>query len=152
MRDALNATGRHMMYSTELFHADPSTRSINHLTRVGTDVRGTFASIMGEVDSSNKYASIAAPGYFNDMDCLEIGIKHDTGAGLTEVEEWTHMALWSMMAAPLIAGNDLRRMTQSTLDILTWKQALGVNQDPLGIQATMCLDPRSPKPGRLAIC
>ena len=68
------------------------------------------------------------------------------------MEEWTHMALWSMMAAPLIAGNDLRRMTQSTLDILTWKQALGVNQDPLGIQATMCLDPRSPKPGRLAIC
>ena len=78
MRDALNSTGRPILYSTELFHADPSTRLINHLTRVGSDVRGTFESIMNEVDSSAPFAALAAPGYFNDMDCLEVGIRHDT--------------------------------------------------------------------------
>ena len=48
------------------------------------------------------------------------------------------MALWAMMASPLMAGNDLRHMTNETLAILTWKQAIEINQDPLGIQATEC--------------
>ena len=106
MRDALNSTGRPILYSTELFGVDPETRSINHLTRVGSDVRATFPSILNEVDSSIKYASLAAPGYYNDMDCLEVGMKHDTGSGLTPVEEWTHMALWAIFASPLMAGNE----------------------------------------------
>ena len=138
MRDALNKTGRKMVYSTELFSADPETRGINHLTRVGTDVRANFKSILGEVDASARFASLAAPGYFNDMDCLEVGMKHDTGSGMTPVEERTHMALWSMFASPLMAGNDLRQMSKQTLEILTWRQAIAVNQDVLGIQATRC--------------
>ena len=138
MRDELNITGRKIVYSTELFSADPSTRDINHLTRVGTDVRANFKSILGEVDASARFASVASPGYFNDMDCLEVGMKHDTGSGMSPVEERTHMALWSMFSSPLMAGNDLRQMDKQTLEILTWRQAIAINQDVLGIQATQC--------------
>ena len=82
------------------------------------DVRANFKSILGEVDASARFASLAAPGYFNDMDCLEVGMKHDTGSGMTPVEERTHMALWSMFASPLMAGNDLRQMSKPGLQNL----------------------------------
>jgi alpha-galactosidase len=63
---------------------------------------------------------------------LEVG-----NGGMTEVEYRTHFSMWAFMAAPLIAGNDLRNMSQSTRDILTAPEVIAVNQDALGIQGTL---------------
>ena len=71
----------------------------------------------------------AGPGHWNDPDMLIVGMP-----GLSEAQNRTFFSLWCMMAAPLMAGNDLRGMTPATIQILTNQEAIAVNQDPLGIQ------------------
>jgi alpha-galactosidase len=58
----------------------------------------------------------------------------EVGNGMAEPEDRAHFSLWCMMAAPLIAGNDLRSMSQATLHILSQKELVAIDQDPLGIQ------------------
>jgi alpha-galactosidase len=72
----------------------------------------------------------AGPGHWNDPDMLEIG-----NGGMSDTEYRTHMSLWSLLAAPLLAGNDLRSITPEILGILTNKEVIAVDQDPLGKQA-----------------
>jgi alpha-galactosidase len=66
---------------------------------------------------------------WNDPDMLEIG-----NGGMTTAEYRTHMSLWSMLAAPLIAGNDLRNIPPQILEILTNKEVIAIDQDKLGKQ------------------
>jgi len=70
----------------------------------------------------------SGPDHFNDFDMLEVG------NGMTYAEDKSHFALWCMLASPLIAGNDFRTMTKATLDLLTNKELIAINQDELGIQ------------------
>ncbi len=74
--------------------------------------------------------SFAGPGHWNDPDMLEVG-----NGGMTDTEYRSHFSLWAILAAPLIAGNDLRSMRPEIHDILTNKEVIAVNQDPLGQQA-----------------
>jgi alpha-galactosidase len=69
------------------------------------------------------------PGHWNDPDMLEIG-----NGGMNDDEYKTHMSLWSILAAPLLAGNDLRNMTPAILEILTNREVIAVNQDKDGKQ------------------
>ena len=71
-------------------------------------------------------ASYATPGHWNDPDMLEIG-----NGGMTADEYRTHMSLWSLLAAPLIAGNDVANMTEETKSILMNKDVIEIDQDPL---------------------
>jgi len=71
--------------------------------------------------------SYAGPGHWNDPDMLEVG-----NGGMSTTEYRSHFSLWAMLAAPLIAGNDLRNMTPEIRDILTNKEVIAVDQDPLG--------------------
>jgi alpha-galactosidase len=71
--------------------------------------------------------SFAGPGHWNDPDMLEVG-----NGGMTTNEYRSHFSLWAMLAAPLIAGNDLRDMKPEIQEILTNKEVIAVNQDPLG--------------------
>src|SRR5581483_323704 len=71
--------------------------------------------------------SYAGPGHWNDPDMLEVG-----NGGMTTIEYRSHFSLWAILAAPLIAGNDLRNMSPETHDILTNKEVIAVDQDPLG--------------------
>ena len=71
----------------------------------------------------------AGPGHWNDPDMLEIG-----NGGMSDTEYKTHMSLWCILGAPLLAGNDLRDMKPGILDILTNKEAIAVDQDRLGTQ------------------
>src|SRR5260370_1765467 len=64
--------------------------------------------------SQNGLESFAGPGQWNDPDMLEVG-----NGGMDRDEYRTHMALWAILAAPLLAGNDLRNMSQETKDMLT---------------------------------
>jgi len=71
----------------------------------------------------------AAPGHWNDPDMLEIG-----NGKMTTDEYRTHMSLWVLLAAPLIAGNDLSKMSDDAKSILMNKAAIAIDQDPLGKQ------------------
>lgn len=79
--------------------------------------------------AQNGLESFAGPGHWNDPDMLEIG-----NGGMSHDEYITHMSLWVILAAPLLAGNDLSTMTSETLNILTNKEAIAVDQDPKGVQ------------------
>jgi len=77
----------------------------------------------------------AGPGHWNDPDMLEVG-----NGGMTSDEYKTHFTMWAMLAAPLMAGNDLRNMDQSTKEILTNADVIAINQDKMGQQATKFMD------------
>jgi alpha-galactosidase len=81
------------------------------------------------VDENEPLYSYAGPGHWNDPDMLEVG-----NGGMTTTEYRSHFSLWALMAAPLIAGNDLRSMTPEIHDILTNNEVIAIDQDPLGRQ------------------
>ena len=138
MGDALLATGRPIVYSLCQYGrldvwkwgADVGGNS----WRTTGDIKDTWESMSNIGFRQDVLASYAKPGHFNDPDMLEIG-----NGGMTDDEYRTHMSLWAMLAAPLLAGNDLRTMSLETLAILTNKEVIKVDQDPLGTQATRAL-------------
>ncbi|NLR79409.1 glycoside hydrolase family 27 protein [Chitinophaga eiseniae] len=85
-------------------------------------------SVMRIADLQDTLRKYAGPDHWNDPDMLEIG------NGMTYEEDKTHFSLWAMMAAPLMAGNDIRKMSPQTKEILTNKSIIAIDQDPLGIQ------------------
>lgn len=87
---------------------------------------GEFLSIMDIAEENNKYAAKAGQGYWNDPDMLVIGDEH-----LSLEEQKAHFALWCIMTAPLMLGNDLRNMKNETTEIILNKIAIAINQDPL---------------------
>ena len=80
------------------------------------------------LDKQEGLRQYAGPGHWNDPDMLEVG------NGMVENEDRAHFSMWAMLAAPLIAGNDIRKMSASTKAILTDKDVIAVNQDKAGIQ------------------
>jgi alpha-galactosidase len=83
--------------------------------------------VTGILDQQVGLASYAGPGHWNDPDMLEVG-----NGGMTDTEYRSHFSLWAILAAPLIAGNDLRDMRLEIHDILTNKEVIAVDQDALG--------------------
>jgi len=71
----------------------------------------------------------AGPGHWNDPDMLQVG-----NGGMTVNEDRAHFSMWCMLAAPLMAGNDLKNMSSQTHDILTNIDAIDIDQDTKGIQ------------------
>lgn len=105
-------------------------------------------SIMQILDINAPLAEYASPGHWNDIDMLVVGIKANPDAvvntagamGCSDGEYRSHMSLWCLMAAPLLAGNDIRSMTRGTKDILMNSEIIAMNQDPLGKQAKRIRD------------
>ena len=83
--------------------------------------------VLAIIDQQVGLQSYAGPGHWNDPDMLEVG-----NGGMTTTEYRSHFSLWAILAAPLIAGNDLRNMTPETQEILTNKEVIAVDQDPMG--------------------
>jgi alpha-galactosidase len=81
------------------------------------------------IDLEADLRKYAGPGHWNDPDMLEVG------NGMKEGEDRAHFSMWCMLAAPLIAGNDIRKISAATRNILTNKDAIAINQDALGVQA-----------------
>lgn len=104
--------------------------SAGNLWRTTGDIEAKWKSVMHIYEQNVGLYEYAGPGGFNDPDMLEVG-----NGELTRDENVAHFALWCMMAAPLILGNDIRVMPQEVLDIVTNKHLIGINQDPLGKQA-----------------
>jgi alpha-galactosidase len=105
-----------------------------NLWRTTGDIRDTWDSMTGIGFRQNELAEYATSGHWNDPDMLEIG-----NGGMTGAEYKTHLSLWAMLAAPLLAGNDLRQMSPETLAILTNREVIAVDQDKLGKQGTRAL-------------
>jgi alpha-galactosidase len=77
----------------------------------------------------------AGPGHWNDADMLEVG-----NGGLSPGETRAHFSMWALFASPLMAGNDVRHTPKDVLDVLTNREVIAVNQDPLGIQGRRVRD------------
>lgn len=133
MRDALYKAGRPIVFSLcEWGTAKPWewAGEVGHLWRTTGDIVDRWDAMMDIFDQQKELAKYAGPGKWNDPDMLEVG-----NGGMTDEEYKTHFSLWCMLAAPLMAGNDLRDMSQETLAILTNHEMIAVNQDTLGKQA-----------------
>jgi alpha-galactosidase len=93
-------------------------------------VRTYSLGVMNIVDKNAELYPFSKPGHWNDPDMLEVG-----NGGMSTEEYRSHFSLWAMLAAPLIAGNDIANMDADTKSILTNKEVIAVDQDPLGQQA-----------------
>jgi alpha-galactosidase len=117
MASALQATGRPMVYSLcEYGRGGVETWGAavgGNLWRTTTDISDSWDSMINNIESQMPTAPYAGPGHWNDPDMLEIG-----NGGMTDDEYRTHMSLWALSAAPLLAGNDVRNMSASTMSIL----------------------------------
>jgi alpha-galactosidase len=136
LRDALRAAGRPIVFSLCSWGEGEPWKwaaSVGNLWRTTGDICGPgkadWANAMKITAANEKLYTAARPGHWNDPDMMISGMN-----GLSETQNRSFFSLWCMMAAPLMAGNDLRRMTPSTVRILTNPEAIGINQDPLGIQ------------------
>lgn len=92
--------------------------------RISGDIEANFNSIMRIIDINANLARYSSPGHYNDMDMLQVG------RGMTYEEDKTHFSMWCMLNSPLLAGNDLRTMSKKTIEILTNKEIIALNQDP----------------------
>ena len=133
MHDALKKTGRPIVLSlceygwNKVWEWGPSVGG--NLWRTTGDISDQYR-VMADIGfSQNGLEKFARPGHWNDPDMLEVG-----NDGMNEDEYRTHMSLWAILAAPLIAGNDLTRMTPFTVELLTNREVIAVDQDPLGKQ------------------
>lgn len=133
MGEALRETGRDIVYSlcqyglADVWEWGPLVGG--NLWRTTGDIADDWRTVSWIGFAQNDLAPFARPGHWNDPDMLEVG-----NGGLTDVEYRTHMSLWALLAAPLLAGNDLRKMTPETIAILTHPEVIAIDQDPLGRQ------------------
>lgn len=148
MRDAIRSAGRPMLFSMcEWGDNKPWewATEVGHSWRTTGDIyacwdcefsHGSWSSlgVLRILDKQAGLRKYAGPGHWNDMDMLEVGM------GMTEDEDRAHFAIWAMMASPLILGNDLRSMPESTRRILSNKDVIAINQDKAGIQAWKFMD------------
>jgi len=100
-----------------------------NLWRTTGDISDNWKSMSEIGFNQSRLASYAAPGHWNDPDMLEIG-----NGGMSATEYRTHFSLWCMLAAPLMAGNDLRTMSAETREILANREVIAIDQDVMGRQ------------------
>ncbi len=143
MSMAIRAAGRPMVFSLcEWGNHQPWrwAKDVGQLWRSTGDIyagfdknlsKGTWTalSVLSILDKQDSIRQYAGPGHWNDPDMLEVG------NGMKYNEDKAHFSLWCMLAAPLMAGNDLRKMSDQTKSILTNKDLIAVDQDALGIEA-----------------
>ncbi|MFD8723254.1 NPCBM/NEW2 domain-containing protein [Streptomyces sp. NPDC059629] len=135
MRDALKATGRPIVFSIcEWGENKPWewAAGVGQLWRTTGDISDSWGSMVSILKQNLPLAPYAGPGHWNDPDMLEVG-----NGGMTDTEYRSHFSMWSVMAAPLLIGTDLRKASPATFGILDNKEVIAVDQDPLGKQGTV---------------
>ncbi|XP_044161929.1 alpha-galactosidase A [Bufo gargarizans] len=141
MSIALNQTGRNIVYSCEWPLYARHLSKVNYTEvaeycnswRNFNDIQDSWASVKTLIDFTaalqDQLVPAAGPGGWNDPDMLVIG-----NFGLSWDQEVTQMALWSIMAAPLLMSNDLRDINPRSKELLQNQEVIAINQDPLGVQ------------------
>lgn len=141
MAEALRATGRPTFFSMcewgenkpWLWASKPPVDA--NSWRTTGDIRDSYASMLKIFKQNVVLNAYASPGHWNDPDMLEVG-----NGGMTDNEYRSQFSLWSIMAAPLLIGTDLRTIKPAALKILLNKDVIAVDQDPLGIQGKQVSD------------
>jgi alpha-galactosidase len=142
MRDALHTAGHPIVFSLcEWGTAKPWlwAKSVGHLWRTTGDITPCFDCVKSNgtwnawgityiIDMQKGLREYAGPGHWNDPDMLEVG------NGMSTSEDRAHFSMWCMLAAPLIAGNDLQHMSPDVANVLMNTDVIAVDQDPLGIE------------------
>ncbi len=131
-RDGIDASGRDITLSIcNWGQQDPWVwgAATGRLWRTTGDISDTYLSMLLNLELTAQRAAYAGPGHWNDPDMLEVG-----NGGMTTEQYRSHMGLWAIVAAPLIAGNDLRVMDDTTKELLTNPEVIAVDQDALGLQ------------------
>ena len=143
MHDALAGTGRPIVLSICEWGTNKPWEwgpSVGQLWRTTGDIGASFDTdidhgnwkqlgVLSIIDLQLPLRKYAGPGHWNDPDMLEVG------NGLSATENRAHFSMWSMLAAPLIAGNDLRSMPADVREVLTNRDVIAVDQDSLGVEA-----------------
>jgi alpha-galactosidase len=141
MRDALAKSGRPIVFSLcEWGSTKPWlwAKDVGNLWRTTGDIADQWDNggkkddglgVVQILDLQDGIESYAGPGHWNDPDMLEVG-----NGGMTNTEYQAHFSMWALMAAPLMAGNDLNNMSSEIREILTNKEVIAVDQDPAGKQ------------------
>ncbi|KAK9115471.1 hypothetical protein Sjap_014418 [Stephania japonica] len=132
MSKALLYSGRPIFFSLcEWGDEDPATWApgLGNSWRTTGDIKDTWESMTSRADSNDKWAAYAGPGGWNDPDMLEVG-----NGGMTTEEYRSHFSIWALAKAPLLIGCDIRSMSNVTLELLSNKEVIAVNQDKLGVQ------------------
>jgi alpha-galactosidase len=139
MADALRATGRDLVFSICEWGKDKPWEwgpKIGNLWRTTTDIRNAWTGrvqfsigVVDIVDLNEPLYAHAGPGHWNDPDMLQVG-----NGGMTDTEERAHFSLWAIMAAPLMAGNDIENMDARVRETLLNKEVIAIDQDTLGVQ------------------
>ncbi|WP_318310198.1 glycoside hydrolase family 27 protein [Flagellimonas crocea] len=142
MRDALFKAGRPILFSIcEWGDNQPWdwAEDVGHMWRVSGDIancwdcevdHGDWSSwgVWKIINMRRGIRDAAGPDHWNDFDMMEVG------NGMTDAEDKSHFAMWSILASPLFLGNDLRKAKPKTIETLTNDLVIAINQDPLGIQ------------------
>ena len=132
---ALQATGRPMVFS--ICEWNPALKpwtwapAISNMWRTNNDYGDSWGQIIANLDQEADLAQYAGPGHWNDPDILQVGLGRTNHA-----EDQAHFSSWAMLAAPLLAGNDVRNMSAETKAILTNREVIAIDQDPKGAGAT----------------
>jgi alpha-galactosidase len=133
MHDALVATGRPIVYSLCQYGLESvwewGASVGGNLWRTTDDIWDNYDRMYNIASAEQGIEAYAGPGHWNDADMLEVG-----NGKMNPYENVSHMSLWCMLAAPLLAGNDLAKMTPETLAILTNPEVIAVDQDAKGVQ------------------
>jgi alpha-galactosidase len=142
MSKALKATGRPIVFSLCEWGTNRPwvwAKNAGQLWRTTGDIGVAFdkpvtrngwtpLSVLNILDRQDSIRQYAGPGHWNDPDMLEVG------NGMSNIEDKAHFSLWCMLAAPLMAGNDLHKMSEETRKILTNKDVIAIDQDALGVE------------------
>ena len=134
MSKALKATGRPIVLSLCQYGWDSvwewAPALGGNLWRTTGDISPHWDRIYAILEQQDGLASYAGPGHWNDPDMLEVG-----NGKLSLAENRAHFTMWAMLASPLLAGNDLPHMKPEINAILTNRDVIAIDQDPLGKQA-----------------
>ena len=133
MHDALVSAGRPIVFSLCQY----GMKSVwewgasvgGNLWRTTADIEDNYCKMYSIAHAQDGIEPFAGPGHWNDPDMLEVG-----NGGMSHDEVISHVSMWCMMAAPLLAGNDLAKMTPETLAILTNPEVIALDQDAKGVQ------------------
>ncbi|MDR1157219.1 MAG: discoidin domain-containing protein [Oscillospiraceae bacterium] len=132
IEDIRNETGKYKVYNVCRWQFPGEwVVDIADSWRVGSDLSASFSSVMYQVDQVTNLAKYHGPGHVNDLDMMQVG------NGMTYEEDKAHFTMWCMMSTPLMLGNDLTKISQQTLDIVTNRELIALNQDPACLQATL---------------
>ncbi len=142
MSRALRKSGRDVVFSLSNGASRDSATAYQRLAnlwRTTGDIADNWQSVKNIGFSQDAWGPYAEPGHWNDLDMLVVGYV-STGKSihptqLTPDEQYTHLSLWSLLAAPLMLGCELPKLDDFTLGLLTNDEVLAVDQDALGKQA-----------------